>query len=62
MVLKLKHKTATLAVIPALLKLKKTGCCTFVKDKDSSVIYGMPKAAAELNAACKALSPREMAA
>lgn len=40
-----------------LLKLKKMGWTTFAQDQESSVVYGMPKAAAELNAASEILSP-----
>jgi len=44
-----------------LLALKKSGWMTFAQDKDSCVVYGMPKAAAELDAACETLPPKEIA-
>ncbi len=34
-----------------LLKLKEAGCTTIVQDEATSVVFGMPKAAAELGAA-----------
>lgn len=34
-----------------LLKMKESGCLTFVQSKETCIIYGMPKAAIELNAA-----------
>ncbi len=42
-----------------LLSLKKAGWMTFAQDKGSCVVYGMPKAAAELDAACEILTPAE---
>lgn len=39
-----------------LLKLKERGVHTIAQDKESSVVYGMPKAAAELGAATEVLS------
>lgn len=44
-----------------LLNLKKLGWTTFAQDQESSVVYGMPKAAAELNAAIEILPPRGIA-
>ncbi|MCR4741306.1 MAG: hypothetical protein K5866_00330 [Treponema sp.] len=38
------------------LHLKKLGAYTITQDKDSSVIYGMPKAAFEIGASCEVLS------
>ncbi|HEU5074516.1 MAG TPA: chemotaxis protein CheB [Polyangiaceae bacterium] len=43
-------------------KLKKAGWLTFAQDEASSVVYGMPKAAAQLGAAMKILSPAAIAA
>ena len=39
-----------------LLGMKNKGCFTVAQDEDSSVIYGMPKAAAEIETASKVLS------
>lgn len=39
-----------------LLNMKNKGCFTVAQDEASSVIYGMPKAAAEIGAASKVLS------
>ncbi len=43
-----------------LLSLKKKGWATFAQDKDTCVVYGMPKAASELGAADSILSPEEI--
>jgi two-component system response regulator WspF len=43
-----------------LLTLKKLGWPTFAQDKESSVVYGMPKAAVELGAAGEVLSPTKI--
>lgn len=42
--------------------LREKGALTFVQDKDSSVVHGMPGAAIELNAATLVLSPDRIAA
>ena len=39
-----------------LLSLKKSGALTIAQDRESAAIYGMPKAAVELNAAQYVLS------
>ncbi|HEV3165278.1 MAG TPA: chemotaxis protein CheB, partial [Isosphaeraceae bacterium] len=39
-----------------LLQLRQLGWHTITQDQASSVVYGMPKAAAELQAACEVLS------
>lgn len=44
-----------------LLELKKLGWLTYVQDEASSIVFGMPKAAIELNAATKILNPEEIA-
>ncbi|MCO5250583.1 MAG: chemotaxis-specific protein-glutamate methyltransferase CheB [Candidatus Kapabacteria bacterium] len=44
-----------------LLKLKKAGWLTIAQDESSSVVYGMPKVAAELDAAMEILNPAEIA-
>jgi two-component system, chemotaxis family, response regulator WspF len=44
-----------------LLELKQAGWLTFAQDRASSILYGMPKAAAELNAAVHVLSPSDVA-
>lgn len=41
--------------------MKEEGATTIIQDKESSVIYGMPGAADELDAATLILSPREIA-
>ena len=38
-----------------LLEMRNTGCVTFAQDKDSCVVYGMPRAAVELGAAANVL-------
>ncbi len=43
-----------------LLALKNAGWRTFAQSKDSCVVYGMPKAAAELGAAEEILSPKDI--
>lgn len=43
-----------------LLSLRKAGWHTISQDKESSVVYGMPKAAAELGASVKVLSLKEI--
>jgi two-component system response regulator WspF len=43
-------------------KLKEAGWLTFAQDEASSVVYGMPKAAAQLGAASKILAPVDIAA
>jgi two-component system response regulator WspF len=40
---------------PGLLRLRQAGWMTLAQDQASCVVYGMPKAAAELNAACQIL-------
>lgn len=45
-----------------LLLLKDKGAVTFVQDKDSSVVYGMPGEAIRLNAATFILTPDKIAA
>lgn len=45
-----------------LLALRRAGWCTLAQDKPSSVVYGMPKAAAELGAAESVLDPAGLAA
>ncbi len=44
-----------------LSALRERGWHTIAQDKDSCVVYGMPKAAIELNAAIEVLSPTEIA-
>ncbi|KGF72892.1 chemotaxis protein [Neosynechococcus sphagnicola sy1] len=44
-----------------LSTLRSRGWHTIAQDKESSVVYGMPKAAAELNAAVEILSPEAIA-
>jgi two-component system, chemotaxis family, protein-glutamate methylesterase/glutaminase len=44
-----------------LLKLKKAGAWTIAQDKDSSVVWGMPRAAAEIGAACEVRPLNEVA-
>ena len=44
-----------------LLLLRNAGWNTFAQDKESCVVYGMPKAAAELNAAAAILPPNRIA-
>lgn len=43
-----------------LLRLKNVGWTTFAQDRESCVVYGMPKAAFDLKAADEILSPQEM--
>jgi two-component system chemotaxis response regulator CheB len=45
-----------------LLKLREAGARTFAQDEKSSVVYGMPRAAADLGAAEKILPLGEIAA
>lgn len=45
-----------------LKRLQERGWYTIAQDEASSVVYGMPKAAAALGAACAVLSPTEIAA
>ncbi|MCI0602077.1 chemotaxis response regulator protein-glutamate methylesterase [bacterium] len=45
-----------------LLRLRKSGWMTIAQDKETSIVYGMPKAAAELKAAEKILPDDEIAA
>jgi len=44
-----------------LLALREAGCHTVAQDRDSSAIYGMPKAAAELGAAAEILALGDIA-
>lgn len=44
-----------------LLKLKNQGWFTIAQDEASSIVYGMPKAAVELDAAKKILTPEKIA-
>jgi two-component system chemotaxis response regulator CheB len=44
-----------------LLKLRKTGAKTFAQNEETSVVYGMPRAAAEIGAAEKILPLAEIA-
>jgi two-component system response regulator WspF len=44
-----------------LLTLRQAGWHTIAQDQASSIVYGMPKAAAELGAACEILSLRQIA-
>jgi two-component system response regulator WspF len=43
-----------------LLNLKRKGWLTIAQDKESSIVYGMPKAAVENNSAMMSLSPKEI--
>jgi len=43
-----------------LLRLRQAGWSTFAQDRDSCVVYGMPKAAAKLGAAQEVLPPAEI--
>ena len=43
-------------------KLKQVGASTFCQDKDSCVVFGMPKAAIEMGAADHVVSLDKMAA
>jgi len=43
-----------------LLELRQAGWLTFAQDQQSSVLYGMPKAAAELDAAMEVMAPAAM--
>jgi len=45
-----------------LLALRQQGCLTIAQDKASSIVYGMPKAAVEINAATKVLGSSEIGA
>ena len=45
-----------------LLKLRQAGARTFAQDEKSSVVYGMPRAAADIGAAEKILPLGEIAA
>jgi two-component system response regulator WspF len=44
-----------------LLRLRQQGWQTIAQDQDSSVVYGMPKAAADLRAACQILPQAQIA-
>lgn len=44
-----------------LLALRQSGAHTFAQDEKTSVVYGMPKAAAEIGAACEVLPLQKMA-
>jgi two-component system chemotaxis response regulator CheB len=44
-----------------LLKMKTAGGITFAQTQASSVVYGMPRSAIELEAVTSVLSPQEMA-
>ena len=44
-----------------LLKLRQAGAKTFAQDEKSSIVYGMPRAAADIGAAAKILPLNEMA-
>lgn len=44
-----------------LLRLRERGAYTIAQDRDSSVVYGMPKAASDIRAACK-ISPLDQIA
>ncbi len=49
-----------------LLRLKETGCHTIIQDQETSVVWGMPGAACQLNAHCEiqpldAIAPRLLA-
>lgn len=44
-----------------LLSLRKSGWTTLAQDEESSIVYGMPKAAAQLDAAIKILPVHQMA-
>ncbi len=46
---------------PGLLKLRQSGWYTFAQDQASCIVYGMPRTAAELNAADEILPPRAIA-
>ncbi|HBA85100.1 MAG TPA: chemotaxis response regulator protein-glutamate methylesterase [Verrucomicrobia bacterium] len=43
-----------------LLALRKAGWHTVAQNEQTSVLYGMPRAAVELNAACEVLSPSDI--
>lgn len=45
-----------------LLTLRQQGWHTIAQDEDSSIVYGMPKAAAQLNAATEILASKDIAA
>jgi len=45
-----------------LLEMRKRGAVTFGQDKDSSVVYGMPKAAFDIGAVMRQLNTADMAA
>jgi chemotaxis response regulator CheB len=44
-----------------LLAMRKAGALTIAQDEESSIVYGMPRAASENGAAMRALSPAEIA-
>ncbi|MDP3437642.1 MAG: chemotaxis-specific protein-glutamate methyltransferase CheB [Bacteroidales bacterium] len=44
-----------------LKKLSDSGCYTFAQNEESSLVYGMPKEAVKLGAACSVLSPENIA-
>jgi len=44
-----------------LSRLKESGWMTIAQDEKSSIVFGMPKAAIELNAAVKVLDPERIA-
>ncbi len=43
-----------------LLKMKEAGATTIAQDKSSSVVWGMPREAVEIGAACHVLSLNKM--
>jgi two-component system response regulator WspF len=43
-----------------LLALKNAGWETFAQNKESCVVYGMPKAAVEVGAVCNVCAPEEI--
>ncbi len=44
-----------------LKNLSDSGCYTFAQNEESSLVYGMPKEAVKLGAACRVLSPEDIA-